>query len=101
MSSGSIWARVVGDFVRTVLRWREVDYRLLFGAVVVVTLLLLRLAAVSLDVTDVNADGKVFEPRAALSGFIASGANVSPNCRSAPGYLLGTDNNGRSLCFHS
>ena len=85
------------DFVRTVLRWREVDYRLLFGGFVVLCLLVMRLSAIGLDVTDINTDGKVFEPRAALSGFMVSGANFSPNCRAAPGYLLGTEHNGRSL----
>ena len=97
MSPTSLWGRVVGDFVRTVLRWREVDYRLLFGGFVVLCLLAMRLAAIGLDVTDINTDGKVFEPRAAFSGFSVSGANVSPNCRAAPGYLLGTEHNGRSL----
>jgi len=100
LSSGSIWARVVGDFVRTVLRWRDVDYRLLFGCFVVVCLLALRLAAIGLDVTDITTDGKLFEPRAATSGFVASGGNNSQACRipsETPGFLLGTEKNGRSL----
>jgi len=93
LSGPSVWTRVVGDFVRTVLRWRDVDYRLLFGGAIVVGLLLLRLGAFGLDVDTME----IYQPRAATSGFVKSVTNVSPNCRDAPGYLLGTDRNGRSL----
>jgi peptide/nickel transport system permease protein len=93
LSGPSVWARVVGDFVRTVLRWRDVDYRLLFGGAIVVGLLLLRLGAFGLDVDTME----IYQPRATTSGFVKSVTDVSPNCRDAPGYLLGTDRNGRSL----
>jgi len=93
LTGSGVWARIVGDFVSTVLRWRDVDFRLLFGGFIVVALLLLRLAAFGLDVDTLE----IYEPRAATSGFVKSVANVSPNCRDAPGYLLGTDRNGRSL----
>lgn len=92
MSGGSVWSRVAGDFVRTVLRWREVDYRLLFGGFVVVCLLLFRLAAIGIDVDSME----VYEPRAATSGY-AQSADKNPGCRDAPGYLLGTTRDGKSL----
>tara|TARA_Y100001968_G_scaffold319203_1_gene350409 strand:- start:2304 stop:3212 length:909 start_codon:yes stop_codon:yes gene_type:complete len=79
--------------VRTVLRWRDVDYRLLFGGAIVVLLFVFRLAAIGLEVDSIE----VYQPRSGTSGFVKSVSNVSPACRDAPGYLLGTDRNGRSL----
>ena len=93
MTGKSVWSRLVGDFVSTVLRWRDVDYRLLFGGAIVLALLLFRLAAFGIDVDSME----IYQPREATSGWVKSVENVSPNCRDAPGYLLGTDRNGRSL----
>jgi peptide/nickel transport system permease protein len=90
---GRLGRGVRRDLFDTVFRWKEADYRLWIGGVVVICLLVMRLVAIGLDVDRME----VYEPREATSGFSARSVRVSPNCASAPGYLLGTDHNARSL----
>ncbi len=83
----------VADLIRTILRWRDADVRLLFGGFVVAGLVGMRTAAFWLDVDKME----IYVPRSGGGGFTASAARVSPNCADAPGYLLGTDHNARPL----
>jgi peptide/nickel transport system permease protein len=85
---------LLADARRTILRWREADYRLLFGGFVVAALIGLRLAAIGIDVDRLP----VYEPGGSGTSFLgAVRTHVSPNCVAAPGYLLGTDRNARPL----
>ncbi len=92
-AAGRLGKGAVKDLVKTILRWRDADVRLLFGGLVVFGLLAMRIAAIGLDVDKME----VYEPRVRASGFVSSVATVSPNCADAPGYLLGTDRNARPL----
>jgi peptide/nickel transport system permease protein len=83
------------DLFDTVFRWKEADYRLWIGGIVVLGLLTMRLIAIGIDVDRME----VYEPREATSGFSSRAVSRSPNCADAPGYLLGTDRNGRSLAL--
>ena len=90
---GRLGRGVRRDLFDTIFRWKEADYRLWIGGVVVLGLLVMRLAAIGLDVDRME----VYEPREAASGYSGRTVRVSPNCADAPGYLLGTDQNARSL----
>ena len=90
---GRLGRGVRRDLFDTVFRWKEADYRLWIGGVVVLCLVVMRLIAIGLDVDRME----VYEPREATSGFSSRTVRVSPNCADAPGYLLGTDHNARSL----
>jgi len=87
--------KLARDLVRTVLRWRDADYRLLFGCAVLVMLVALRLGAVVVD----GDNWQVYQPVGSAGSFSVSASRVSPNCADAPGYLLGTDRNARSLAL--
>lgn len=95
-SPPGIAGRLVSDLVRTILRWRDADYRLLFGGFVVLALLGLRLGALAVD----GDNWQVYKPVVEAGGYSGSTSRVSPNnCTAAPGYLLGTDRHGRSLAL--
>jgi len=81
------------DVLQTVLRWREYDYRLIFGSLTVLVLVVFRVWAIFLDVLTME----VYTGGSAGGRFTASVARVAPNCAQAPGYLLGTDQNARPL----
>jgi peptide/nickel transport system permease protein len=81
------------DLLRTVLRWRDADYRLLIGGTVATALVAMRLAAIKLDVAKMD----VYQPRGRSTGWVSSVPHQSPACADAPGYLLGTDFNGLPL----
>ena len=83
------------DILQTVLRVREYDYRLLFGGLVVLTLIIMRGSAIWLDVDTMP----VYEVTGQQSRFSTSAGRLSPNCAEAPGYLLGTDLNARPLAL--
>lgn len=90
---GRLGRGVRRDLFDTVFRWKEADYRLWIGGIVVLGLLVMRLVAIGIDVDRME----VYEPREAATGFSSRAVRVSPNCADAPGYLLGTDHNARSL----
>lgn len=94
-AAGRLGRGAIKDLVRTILRWRDADVRLLFGGLVVVGLLAMRVAAIGLDVDQME----VYEPRERTTGFTSSVVRQSPNCADAPGYLLGTDRNARPLAL--
>ena len=81
------------DLFDTVFRWKEADYRLWIGGIVVLGLMVMRLVAIGLDVDKME----IYIPRESTTGFSSRTVRVSPNCADAPGYLLGTDHNARSL----
>ena len=91
--AGKFAKGALADLITTILRWREVDYRLLFGGFVVVGLVTMRLAAISLDVDDMV----IYEPDAGVTSFSGTSKKLDPNCAVPPGYLLGTDKNARPL----
>ena len=84
------------DVLATVLRWREYDYRIVFGGFVVVGLIVMRISAIFLDVDTME----IYSPGSAGSRYGGTGGvHISPNCAAAPGYLLGTDLNARPLAL--
>ncbi len=84
------------DILETVLRWREYDYRLVFGGLVLLALVIGRIAAIFLDVDAME----IYSPGSGGSRYGGTGGvRISPNCAAAPGYLLGTDHNARPLAL--
>lgn len=81
------------DLFDTVFRWKEADIRLWIGGIVVLLLLVMRIAAIGIHTDEME----VYESREAASGFTSRTIRAAPNCSDAPGYLLGTDRNGRPL----
>jgi len=109
----SVVERAGGDFLRTLHRWKEADYRLVIGGVVVLVLVVFRLMAIPIDVR-IDCDGlgvdagwleastcmSIYDPVGSVGKF--GGAGVSKGqafCASAPGYLLGTDRLARPLAL--
>ena len=95
---GSFFSRIgkgaIRDLVQTVLRWRHADYRLLIGSSVLLVLVVFRIAAMFIDVDQLES----YLDDDSTKGFRGGGAkHVTKYCRAVPGLLLGNDRNGYSL----
>jgi len=105
--------RAGGDFIHTLQRWKEADYRLVFGALVVLTLVVFRLMAIPIDVR-IDCEGlgaepgwlaaatcmDIYDPVGSMGRFGGGGIKEEQAfCAEAPGYLLGTDRLARPLAL--
>lgn len=81
------------DIVKTILRWRHADVRLLFGGFVLLLVVAARIGAAFIDVDQLQ----TYLELERQSGFSAGGGFQTTNCRAVPGLLLGNDRNGYSL----
>ncbi len=103
-----------GDLFETLRRWKEADYRIVFGVAVVLALVVARLVAVEIDVgvqCKTLGDDATWVDRvtcmesvqsvAVASRYGGSGSSHADKtyCTSAPGYLLGTDRQAESLAL--
>lgn len=83
------------DIVRTILRWRHADIRLIFGSIVVVLLVIGRIGACAIDVDTLETHFEEEKKGGFTTGL--SSAKGPSNCRAVPGLVLGNDRNGYAL----
>jgi peptide/nickel transport system permease protein len=84
------------DLLQTVMRWRELDPRLIVGLFAAVSVVSMRIGALFIDIDRIP----VNEVRRVVgSRFGASSVMASPNCAAVEGWLLGSDRNARPLAM--
>ena len=102
-----------GEVAETLQRWKEADYRLVVGVLVVLVLVVFRLMAIPIDVrTDCSAlepDAgwleastcmTIYDPSGSVGRYGGGGSRQEQAfCAAAPGYLLGTDRLARPLAL--
>ena len=109
----SVAERAGSDAVQTLQRWKEADYRLVIGGIVVLLLVVFRLMAIPIDVR-IDCEGlgveagwleaatcmSIYDPAGSVGRFGGAGLRKEQAfCASAPGYLLGTDRLARPLAL--
>ncbi|MCO4768919.1 MAG: ABC transporter permease [Deltaproteobacteria bacterium] len=91
--AGKLAKGAVRDVIATILRWRHADIRLLFGGFVLFLLVAFRIAAIFIDVDQLQTYLEIERQ----TGFTTGGGFQTTNCRPVTGLLLGNDRNGYAL----
>ena len=90
----SVRKRATDDLIKTLLRWRHADYRLVFGVFIASLIGLARVVAAFIDMDRLPT---FLDAGRTASRFGGAATYQMANCRAVDGLLLGNDRNGYSL----